>query len=58
MLANITVKQRPAGVINLKEYTMLDTLFWILVGAFVGWHFPEPFWAKMVKEKVLGMLKK
>jgi hypothetical protein len=37
---------------------MLDILFWIAIGAFVGWHFPEPIWAKMVKEKVLGMLKK
>lgn len=37
---------------------MLDILFWILIGAFVGWHFPEPAWAKVVKAKVLDMLKK
>jgi hypothetical protein len=37
---------------------MLDTLFWIAVGAFVGWHFPEPFWAKAIKAKILGMFKK
>ena len=41
-----------------KEKKMVDTLFWILVGAFVGWHFPEPFWAKAIKAKVLGMIKK
>lgn len=37
---------------------MLDVMFWILVGAFVGWHIPEPFWAKLVKEKVQKMFKK
>jgi hypothetical protein len=28
---------------------MLDTLFWVAVGALVGWNFPQPFWAKMVQ---------
>jgi hypothetical protein len=37
---------------------MLETLFWIAVGAFIGWHFPEPVWAKMIKDKILGMIKK
>ena len=37
---------------------MLDTLFWILVGAFIGWHVPEPFWAKIVKAKILSMFSK
>jgi hypothetical protein len=37
---------------------MLDIIFWVLVGAFVGWHFPEPWWAKALKEKVLGMIHK
>jgi len=36
---------------------MLETLFWILVGAFVGWHFPEPFWAKAIKQKILNSFK-
>lgn len=36
---------------------MLSTLFWITVGAFIGWHFPEPEWAKAAKEKVLEALK-
>jgi len=31
---------------------MLDTLLWIAVGAFVGWNFPQPFWAKIVQAKV------
>ena len=37
---------------------MLDTLFWILVGAFVGWHFPQPGWAKLLEEVVKNKLKK
>lgn len=37
---------------------MLDIILWILVGAFIGWHIPEPFWAKVVKEKVLSWFKK
>lgn len=37
---------------------MLETLFLLLVGAFIGWHFPEPFWAKTVKEKILSLVKK
>lgn len=35
---------------------MLEILFWVLVGAFVGWHFPEPIWAKIAKEKFLSMI--
>jgi hypothetical protein len=37
---------------------MLDTLIWILIGAFVGWHFPEPTWAKLIKAKIMGMFAK
>ena len=33
---------------------MLVTLFWILVGAFIGWHVEQPAWAKSLKQKVLG----
>ena len=47
-----------AASLMVQEKNMLDTLFWIAVGAFVGWHFPEPFWAKAIKAKVLGMIKK
>jgi hypothetical protein len=31
---------------------MLETLFWVALGAFVGWNFPQPFWAKIVQEKI------
>jgi hypothetical protein len=37
---------------------MTDILFWGLVGAFIGWNFPQPFWAKMIQEKVQNMLSK
>lgn len=37
---------------------MLETLFWIAVGAFIGWHFPEPVWARMLKDRALSMFQK
>lgn len=37
---------------------MLETLFWVLIGAFVGWHFPQPQWAKNLEAKVKGMFVK
>jgi hypothetical protein len=35
----------------------MDILFWILVGAFIGWHVPQPTWAVALKMKVLSMFK-
>ena len=37
---------------NSKGNDMLETIFWILIGAFVGWHFPQPAWAKTLETKV------
>jgi len=37
---------------------MLDTLLWIAVGAFVGWNFPQPFWAKMIQDKIKSIINK
>jgi len=37
---------------------MLDTLLWIAVGAFVGWNFPQPFWAKIIQEKIQAVIAK
>jgi hypothetical protein len=37
---------------------MLDTVLWIAVGAFVGWNFPQPFWAKMIQDKIKSMINK
>lgn len=36
---------------------MLDILLWIAVGAFLGWNFPQPFWAVFVQEKIAGWWK-
>ncbi len=35
----------------------MGTLFWILVGAFIGWNFPQPWWARFLQEKLLILLK-
>jgi hypothetical protein len=32
---------------------MIDSLIWILVGAFIGWHVPQPSWAAIIKNKVM-----
>jgi hypothetical protein len=32
---------------------MLETLFWVLVGAFIGWNFPQPKFAKNFQAKYL-----
>jgi hypothetical protein len=37
---------------------MLDTLFWVAVGAFVGWNFPQPFWAKAIQAKIQDLIAK
>jgi hypothetical protein len=37
---------------------MLETLFWLLIGAFIGWNFPQPQFAKNLQAKVMGMFKK
>jgi hypothetical protein len=37
---------------------MLDTLLWIAVGAFVGWNFPQPFWAIAIQAKIKSMIAK
>lgn len=33
---------------------MLDVLFWVAVGALVGWNFPQPFWAVMVQNWLMA----
>lgn len=37
---------------------MLETLFWLALGVFVGWNFPQPEFAKTIQAKVLGLFKK
>tara|TARA_R110000868_G_scaffold183641_1_gene424950 strand:- start:1656 stop:1769 length:114 start_codon:yes stop_codon:yes gene_type:complete len=37
---------------------MLETIFWIAVGALIGWNFPQPQFAKNLQAKLLGMFSK
>jgi hypothetical protein len=37
---------------------MIETIIWLVIGAFIGWHFPEPQWAKNMKAKAIGLFKK
>lgn len=34
---------------------MLETLLLVLIGAFFGWHFPEPFWAISIRTWVTNL---
>jgi len=33
---------------------MLGTLFWVAVGMFIGWNFPQPSYAKAVQAWVVA----
>jgi len=37
---------------------MLETLFWLALGAFVGWNFPQPQFAKNIQAKAIAMFRK
>jgi hypothetical protein len=37
---------------------MIDTLFWILVGAFIGWNFPQPWWARIIQSRIVDFFQK
>lgn len=37
---------------------MFETLLWLVVGAFIGWNFPQPEFAKNLQEKVKSMFNK
>jgi hypothetical protein len=37
---------------------MLEILFWFILGAFVGWNFPQPEFAKTIQAKILSFFKK
>jgi hypothetical protein len=28
---------------------MLQTFYWVLIGAFIGWNFPQPDYAKKIQ---------
>jgi hypothetical protein len=35
---------------------MLSSLFWVLVGVFIGWNTPQPAWAKRLQDRVMGLV--
>ena len=35
----------------------MGTLFWVLIGAFIGWNIPQPWWARYIQEKVSDKLR-
>ena len=37
---------------------MLETFLYLFLGAFVGWNFPQPQFAKNIQSKVLAMFSK
>jgi len=37
---------------------MLETLFWLALGAFIGWNFPQPEFAKNIQAKILAVVRK
>lgn len=37
---------------------MLETIFWLAVGAFIGWNFPQPRFAKDLQAKIMAFFKK
>jgi len=37
---------------------MLSAMFWVAVGALIGWNFPQPEMAKNVQTKITALFKK
>jgi hypothetical protein len=37
---------------------MLETLFWLALGAFIGWNLPQPEFARNLQQKVLDIFSK
>lgn len=36
----------------------MGALFWLAVGAAIGWNFPQPFWAVAIQEKIKAVFTK
>jgi len=37
---------------------MFDIVLWVAIGAFVGWNFPQPWWAKAIQNKIVNLFNK
>jgi len=36
---------------------MLEMIFWVAVGALIGWNFPQPAFAKAFQDKIVSWFK-
>lgn len=36
---------------------MLEAIFWLAIGAFIGWNLPQPEFAKNIQEKITNYFK-
>ncbi len=37
---------------------MLEIIIYLAIGAFIGWNFPQPSWARVVQARVVDFFKK
>ena len=35
----------------------METIFYIIIGMFIGWNLPQPVYAKFIQNKVLTLLR-
>lgn len=36
----------------------MESIFWLCLGAFVGWNLPQPVWAKYIQSKIIDTFNK
>jgi len=53
----VSAKTRSRPHIKSFRSQQMNTLFWILIGAFIGWNFPQPWWAKFMQDKAKAILR-
>jgi hypothetical protein len=46
-----------SGAKQHKGENMLSALFWLVVGALIGWNFPQPEFAKNFQDKLNSLFK-
>lgn len=37
---------------------MIDTIFWVVVGIAIGWHWPQPSWVAPIRSWIQARLQK
>ena len=48
----------PCWYRTTEEKNMIETIIWLAVGAFIGWNFPQPQFAKNLQTKLLSLFSK